>query len=199
MHRKLLLAALALVLAGASASVLAAAAAPPTPTKAPEVRIVTTEGDIVVQLDPKRAPITVKNFLAYVHSGFYDGTIFHRVIPGFMIQGGGFTTTYEEKETRAPIKDEAANGLSNLRGTIAMARQSAADTATAEFFINLVDNRRLDYTGPTNPGYAVFGKVVSGMDVVDKIAKVPTGPVGPLMQNAPQTPIIIKKVVVVNP
>ena len=198
MHRKLLFAALPLVLACVGTAALTAAASP-MQTKAPEVRIVTTEGDIVVQLDPKHAPITVKNFLAYVYAGFYDGTIFHRVIPGFMIQGGGLTVNYTEKTTRAPIKDEAANGLSNLRGTIAMAREAAPDTATAEFFINLVDNRRLDYAGAAQPGYAVFGKVVSGMDVVDKIAQVPTGPVGPLMRDVPQTPIVIKKIVLVKP
>lgn len=196
MSRRLLL--LALPLTFACAGALAAPNPTSAPAKAPEVKLVTTDGDIVVRLDPERAPVTVKNFLAYVRSGFYDGTIFHRVIPGFMIQGGGFTTHYKEKPTRKPIRDEADNGLSNRRGTIAMARGPAADTATSQFYINLVDNTSLDYGGAGRPGYAVFGKVVSGMKVVEKIAKTPTGPAGPFMRNAPQTPIVIKKAVVIQ-
>jgi peptidyl-prolyl cis-trans isomerase A (cyclophilin A) len=164
----------------------------------PEVRIVTSEGDIVVQLNPARAPITVKNFLEYVKSDFYAGTIFHRVIPGFVIQGGGFTAQYKEKKTREPIPNESGNGLSNTRGTIAMARERKPHTATAQFYINLADNTKLD-PRPDRWGYTVFGKVVSGMNVVDKIAAVPTGPAGPFKRDAPQTPIIIKKVVPLKP
>jgi cyclophilin family peptidyl-prolyl cis-trans isomerase len=181
----------------------AVAAPPPAPVpltsapSAPEVKIVTSEGDITVRLNPARAPLTVKNFLAYVKSGFYDGTIFHRVVPGFVIQGGGFTTKYKEKKTRAPIPNESGNGLSNRRGTIAMARESEPHTATAQFYVNLADNAKLD-PRPDRWGYAVFGKVVSGMKVVDKIASVPTGPVGPFKRDAPQVPVVIKKIVLVK-
>jgi cyclophilin family peptidyl-prolyl cis-trans isomerase len=142
----------------------------------PTVVLETTSGPITVQLDPAKAPLTVDNFLKYVDSGFYNGTIFHRVIPGFMIQGGGMDEAMQEKQTRAPIKNESGNGLSNQRGTIAMARTNDPNSATAQFFINLVDNANLDTYGG---GYAVFGKVVGGMDVVDAIAKVPTGRKGP--------------------
>lgn len=166
--------------------------------KAPEVKIVTTEGDIIVQLDPKRAPLTVKNFLEYVKNGFYNGTIFHRIIPDFMIQGGGFTTDYKLKKTRNPIPNESGNGLSNLRGTIAMAREPAPHTAAAQFYINLVDNTQLD-PQPDRWGYAVFGKVISGMDVVNKIASIPTGRAGPLQKDAPQTEVVIKKMVLIKP
>jgi cyclophilin family peptidyl-prolyl cis-trans isomerase len=166
--------------------------------KAPEVKIVTTEGDIIVQLDPKRAPLTVKNFLEYVKNGFYNGTIFHRVIPDFMIQGGGFTTDYKLKKTRNPIPNESGNGLSNLRGTLAMAREPAPHTAAAQFYINLVDNTQLD-PQPDRWGYAVFGKVISGMDVVNKIASISTGRAGPLQKDAPQTEVVIKKMVLIKP
>jgi cyclophilin family peptidyl-prolyl cis-trans isomerase len=166
--------------------------------KSPEVKIVTSEGNIIVQLNPGRAPLTVKNFLEYVKNGFYDGTIFHRVIPGFMIQGGGFTTGYKLKKTRNPIPNESGNGLSNLRGTIAMAREPAPHTATAQFYINLVDNTQLD-PSPDRWGYAVFGKVISGMDVVDKTASIPTGRAGPFKKDAPQTQVVIKKIVLIKP
>jgi len=172
------------------------ASAPPAPVSLapapghPEVKFVTTEGSFVVRLDPERAPLTVRNFLAYVQSGFYDGTIFHRVIPGFVIQGGGFTVKYKEKKARKPIPNESGNGLSNLRGTIAMARETDPHTATSEFYINLADNTKLD-PRPDRWGYAVFGKVVSGMSVIDKIASVPTGPAGPFKHDAPQIPIVI--------
>ncbi len=139
-----------------------------------KVKIQTSMGNIVIELDAEQAPITVKNFLGYVSSGFYDGLIFHRVIKGFMIQGGGFSPDMNQKKTNASIKIESANGLSNDRGTIAMARTNVPDSATSQFFINHVDNDFLNYTGPANPGYAVFGKVIEGMDVVDKIASVQT-------------------------
>jgi cyclophilin family peptidyl-prolyl cis-trans isomerase len=150
-----------------------------TPALATEVVIIETgKGAITVELDEVNAPISVKNFLSYVDQGFYKGTIFHRVIPGFMIQGGGLTAELQTRPTtNAPIKNEADNGLKNLRGTIAMARTGIVDSATSQFFINLVDNKALDHRNASSSGfgYAVFGKVVDGMDVVDKIATVPTG------------------------
>lgn len=139
----------------------------------PRVRLVTSKGTIVVELDREKAPITVSNFLRYVEDGFYDGTIFHRVVPDFVIQGGGFTPDLTRKDTRPPIINESNNGLSNLRGTIAMARTNDPDSATSQFYINLVDNTSLDYA-PDRPGYAVFGRVIEGMDVVDAIAAVET-------------------------
>lgn len=162
-----------------------------------KVKIVTSEGTIVVQLNRKRAPLTVENFLTYVKSDFYDGTIFHRVVSGFVIQGGGYTTDYKLKETRDAISNESGNGLSNLRGTIAMAREPAPHTAVSQFYINLVDNTQLD-PQPDRWGYTVFGKVISGMDVVDKIASVPTGAAGPFKKNAPKTEVVIEKIVVVK-
>lgn len=143
----------------------------------PIVVIETTLGNIEVELDEEKAPVTVANFLSYVDASFYNGTIFHRVIPNFMIQGGGFTASMSQKETKAPIRNEAANGLSNKRGTIAMARTQVVDSATAQFFINTVDNKFLDFRSPTiqGYGYAVFGRVISGMDVVDAISGVKTG------------------------
>lgn len=149
---------------------------PPT-QEHPMVILKTTLGDITIKLFPDKAPITVANFLAYVDSGHYNGTIFHRVIDGFMIQGGGFNRYMLQKPTQAPIKNEAANGLQNKRGTIAMARTSVVDSATSQFFINVVDNAFLDYKSPDPRGfgYCVFGEVVSGMDVVDQIKAVRTG------------------------
>ena len=157
--------------------------------------IETSMGTITVELDDAKAPVTVTNFIEYVKSGHYEGTIFHRVIDGFMIQGGGFTKDMNQKETRAPIKNEAANGLKNARGTLAMARTMVVDSATSQFFINLVDNDFLDYRGPDPRmfGYAVFGKVTDGMEVVDRIAKVKTGFAGP-HQNVPEEPVVIRKV-----
>jgi len=142
----------------------------------PKVLMKTTKGDIVIELFPQKAPITVKNFLSYVDEGFYDGTIFHRVIKGFMIQGGGYTTELHRKSTKPPIKNEATNGLSNKRGTIAMARTMDINSATTQFFINLVDNTFLDHRDntPEGYGYCVFGRVIQGMDVVDAIAEVKT-------------------------
>jgi peptidyl-prolyl cis-trans isomerase B (cyclophilin B) len=141
-----------------------------------KVKMTTNKGDIIIELDSEKAPITVANFLRYSDSGFYDNTIFHRVIDGFMIQGGGFESGMVEKETEAPIKNEAHNGLSNARGSIAMARTSDVNSATAQFFINIADNAPLDYRGdnPQEYGYAVFGKVIEGLDVVDDIKSVKT-------------------------
>ena len=152
-------------------------------------------GTITLELNDEKSPETVKNFVDYATSGHYDGTIFHRVIDGFMIQGGGFTRNMDQKPTRAPIRNEAMNGLKNARGTIAMARTMVVDSATSQFFINLVDNDFLDFTSPTPQGfgYAVFGVVTDGMDVVDAIAKVKTGFNGP-HQNVPDEPIVIRKV-----
>ena len=154
-------------------------------------------GSIALELDDGKAPATVANFERYAKDGHYDGTIFHRVIDGFMIQGGGFTKEMNQKPTREPVRNEAMNGLKNRRGTIAMARTMVVDSATSQFFINLVDNEFLDFRAPTPQGfgYAVFGKVTSGMEVVDAIAKVKTGNVGP-HQNVPETPVVIKKVTV---
>lgn len=159
------------------------------PAWAQKVRLSTSAGDIVVLLDAEKAPRTVANFLQYAKAGHYDGTVFHRVIDGFMIQGGGMKPDLSEKPTRAPIPLEARNGLSNLRGTLAMARTAIPDSATAQFFINVVDNVRLDTYGG---GYAVFGKVVEGMEVVDKIKGVPVGNQAG-HQNVPQQPVTIKK------
>ncbi|MBI5924197.1 MAG: peptidyl-prolyl cis-trans isomerase [Aquabacterium sp.] len=159
---------------------------------AQNVKIATNMGDIVVQLDAAKAPKTVDNFVQYVKAGHYNGTIFHRVIVGFMIQGGGMTPDMKEKPTRPPIPLESRNGLSNVRGTVAMARTSIPDSATSQFFINVVDNNFLDATrSPDGNGYAVFGKVVSGMDVVDKIRKVETTQKGP-HGDVPAQAVIIK-------
>jgi cyclophilin family peptidyl-prolyl cis-trans isomerase len=161
--------------------------------------IETSMGTITLELDDEKAPETVANFVKYAKDGHYDGTIFHRVIDGFMIQGGGFTKDMNQKETRKPIRNEAMNGLKNVRGTIAMARTMVVDSATSQFFINLVDNNFLDFQSPTPQGfgYAVFGKVTDGMSVVDAIAKVKTGFAGP-HQNVPEVAIVIKKISVVE-
>jgi peptidyl-prolyl cis-trans isomerase A (cyclophilin A) len=163
----------------------------------PNVLIKTTQGDIRVELYPEKAPKTVANFLAYVNAGQYRDTIFHRVIPGFMIQGGGFTPQMQEKPTRAPIPLESRNGLKNTAGAIAMARTSDPDSATAQFFINTVDNPNLDYPNPDGNGYAVFGKVVSGFDVVKKIEATPTTTRGPY-SDVPQKPVVIQSITVVS-
>ena len=162
-----------------------------------KVTIETSMGTITAELDDVKAPVTVKNFISYVTSGHYNGTIFHRVIDGFMIQGGGFTKDMVQKDTQTPIRNEAANGLKNARGTLAMARTMVVDSATSQFFINLVDNDFLNYRGPDPRmfGYAVFGKVTAGMDVADKIAKVKTGFAGP-HQDVPVEPVVIAKVTV---
>ncbi len=162
------------------------------------VSMETSLGAIKIELFEKEAPLSVKNFLDYAKSGFYNETIFHRVIPGFMAQGGGFTSDRKQKSTKAAIKNEAANGLKNDRGTLAMARTSAPDSATAQFFINVVNNNMLNRPNPDGAGYAVFGKVVEGMDVVDKIVSVKTQNVNMVFQNLPETPIFIKVVKVLK-
>jgi peptidyl-prolyl cis-trans isomerase A (cyclophilin A) len=165
---------------------------------AQKVRLDTSLGVIVLELDAAKAPKTVANFLEYVKTGHYEGTVFHRVIPDFMVQGGGFDADMNQKPTRAPIALESKNGLNNVRGSVAMARTSVPDSATAQFFINLKDNAFLDAANtPDGTGYAVFGKVVSGMDVVDKIRAVPSGNRGPY-QNVPVTPVVIRKASVEN-
>lgn len=159
----------------------------------PQVLMETSKGNVKLELFAKEAPVSVKNFLAYVTSGFYGGTIFHRVINGFMIQGGGFTTDFTQKQTNGPIRNEAANSLKNQRGTIAMARTGAPDSATSQFFINVVDNDMLNRPNPDGFGYAVFGKVVEGMDVVDRIKAVRTG-VRQGMGDVPVEPVVIKSI-----
>ena len=161
------------------------------------VRMQTNMGTIVLELDSEKAPATVENFVDYAKSGFYDGTVFHRVIPGFMIQGGGFEPGMNQKPTRASIKNEADNGLANDSGTIAMARTSDPNSATSQFFINVKDNDFLNYTSssPQGWGYCVFGEVVEGMDVVQKIEKVATGSKG-MHQDVPTEDVLIEKVTI---
>ncbi|MBR9814210.1 peptidyl-prolyl cis-trans isomerase [bacterium] len=165
------------------------------------VEMQTSEGTIVLALDQAAAPATVANFLAYADDGHYDGTVFHRVIAGFMVQGGGHDETLAEKPTREPIANEANNGLSNQRGTIAMARTNDPHSATAQFFINHGDNSRLDFRSETSYGwgYTVFGRVVEGMDVVDKIAALPTAPMGPFPSDVPQPLVVIESVRRIEP
>ena len=160
------------------------------------ITLKTSKGDIKINLFEEEAPITTKNFLDYIDSGFYKGTIFHRVIPGFMVQGGGFSTDFVQKPTNDPITNEADNQLSNRRGTIAMARTNVVDSATSQFFINLVDNDFLDFKAPTPQhfGYCVFGEVVEGMDVVDAIAAVPTGSRG-MHRDVPTENVVILDVI----
>jgi cyclophilin family peptidyl-prolyl cis-trans isomerase len=160
---------------------------------APSVELVTSMGRIVVELDSDKAPKTAQNFVQYVRDGFYDGTVFHRIIPGFMIQGGGFTPGMEQKSAGRKVDNEAKNGLKNDRGTIAMARTSEPHSASSQFFINHRDNAALNYPSSDGWGYAVFGKVTQGMDVVDKIAKVPTGRRG-AHENVPVEPVVIQAV-----
>ena len=161
----------------------------------PRVELQTNWGTIVLALESEKSPQTVANFLAYVREGFYDGTVFHRVIDGFMIQGGGYTPQWTQKQTKAPIKNEASNGLKNTRGSLAMARTGDPHSATAQFFVNVVDNPFLDYREPTVSGwgYTVFGHVIQGMDVVDRIKAVPTGRSGPFPKDAPQQAVIIER------
>jgi len=187
-----------LAAAGFVALLSATAAAQDKGAAAPRVLLATSMGDITLQLDAEKAPKTVANFLEYVNSGHYDGTIFHRVIGEFMIQGGGFTPDMMQKPTKAPIPLEARNGLKNERGTVAMARTAVPDSATAQFFVNVVDNAFLDQPNARDgQGYAVFGKVVAGMDVVEKIRKVETTSVGP-HQNVPAKPVLIRSASVVK-
>ncbi|MEQ1880125.1 MAG: peptidylprolyl isomerase [Burkholderiales bacterium] len=166
----------------------------------PLVEISTNMGRITAELYPDKAPNTVENFLGYVKSGYFGSTIFHRVIPRFMIQGGGFTSDFVQKPTRDPIVNEAANGLKNEIGTLAMARTRKPDSATSQFFINVADNAFLNYTAPTvqGYGYTVFGKVVEGMDVVMKIAQLPTGRGGPFQSDVPQQEVIIENIKLVE-
>lgn len=182
MLKKLAFAASALLL---STSLLAAT----VDNAKPHVLLTTSMGEVEIELEASKAPISVKNFLSYVDSGYYNGTIFHRVIPGFMIQGGGFTPDMQQKDTQASIKNEADNGLLNTRGSLAMARTSVVDSATSQFFINSKDNDFLN-NGSRDFGYAVFAHVVRGMEVVDKISGVSTTSVGG-QQNVPRTPVLI--------
>jgi peptidyl-prolyl cis-trans isomerase B (cyclophilin B) len=162
----------------------------------PVVEVVTNHGTFAIALDPAKAPKSVENFLAYVDAKFYDGTLFHRVIPTFMVQGGGYDQQYQRKQTREPLPNEADNGLKNTRGTVAMARTSDPHSATAQFFVNVVDNKFLDHQAKDAQGwgYAVFGKVIEGMDVVDKIKDLPTGANGPFAKDAPNSPVVIESV-----
>jgi cyclophilin family peptidyl-prolyl cis-trans isomerase len=185
------------VLALGSVSLAAAQAPAPAAKPNPRVTLDTSKGKIVVELFPDKAPLTVANFLQYVKSGFYDGVIFHRVIPDFMVQTGGFTPGMEQKPTKGQITNESDNGLRNERGTLAMARLSAPHTASSQFFINLKDNRSLDHS-PRGWGYTVFGKVVEGMEVVDAVATVRTTTKGP-HGNVPVEAVTIKKASVVAP
>ena len=163
----------------------------------PKVEFKTSLGDFVVELNPEKAPKTVENFLGYVNSGFYDGTIFHRVINNFMVQGGGFTQDMQQKNTKSPIPLESQNGLNNVLYSIAMARTSIPDSATAQFFINVVNNKNLDYPRPDGHGYAVFGMVIKGSETIDKIKTVSTTRKGPFA-DLPVTPIVIKSAKVIS-
>jgi peptidyl-prolyl cis-trans isomerase B (cyclophilin B) len=180
-----------------------AASSTPTPGKSmsttPQVKLQTNQGDMLIQLDAEKAPKTVENFLTYVREGFYDGTIFHRVINNFMVQGGGFDTDMKQKQTHAPVENEANNGLKNNRYTLAMARTSDPHSATAQFFINVADNDFLNFTSPTPNGwgYTVFGSVIEGSDVVDKMKVVKTGNKG-FHQDVPLENIVIEKATVVE-
>jgi cyclophilin family peptidyl-prolyl cis-trans isomerase len=204
---------LAALLAGLLIASLAAAtpgpvpAAPdfvPAPVPAPvRVLLVTSLGEITLELDAAAAPATVENFLAYARDGHYNGTVFHRVIPGLLVQAGAFTPDLQQKPSRAPVRHEGGNGLSNRRGTVAAARdRGVLESATSQFFFNLVDNPRLDQTAPDDPytaGYAVFGRVLQGLDVIDRIAAVPTGAEGPFAAWVPVVPVVIERVQVLDP
>ena len=180
-----------------AALLLGLAQAPVLAQNAPRVKLATSAGDIVLELAPAQAPKTVENFLQYVQDKHYDGTVFHRVIDGFMIQGGGFLPSLQQKSTRAPIPLEASNGLKNDRGTIAMARTGVPNSATAQFFINVKNNDMLNAPKPDGHGYAVFGKVVSGMEVVDKIRAVPTG-MRNGMGDVPIEPVLIRSATLIK-
>jgi cyclophilin family peptidyl-prolyl cis-trans isomerase len=163
------------------------------------VSMETSLGTIKLELDAGKAPVTVANFVQYAKAGFYNGLVFHRVIPGFMIQGGGYDEKFDERAKQPSIKNEGANGLKNARGSIAMARTSEPHSASSQFFINLADNGFLDHPGRDGWGYAVFGKVTEGMDVVDKIAATPTGPIPPFGRDVPVKAVVIKSVTVAEP
>lgn len=166
----------------------------------PKVLFETTAGNFVIELNAEKAPVTVENFMRYVNTRHFEGTIFHRVIPDFMVQGGGFTVNFEQKDVFDPIVLESNNGLYNNFGTVAMARTSVPDSATAQFFVNVKDNDFLNYSNEANPGYAVFGKVTEGMDIIMEISTRPTGPGGKYkrMSDVPVVPVIIEKVIVLN-
>jgi peptidyl-prolyl cis-trans isomerase A (cyclophilin A) len=194
---KLLLAASLLILPMS----LPAQTATPAAAASPQVLLHTSQGDITLELYPDKAPKSVANFLQYVRDGFYDGTLLHRAIPGYLVQGGLYTRDLQPKRTRPAVASEADNGLSNLRGTLAVARGADPNSGTAQFFFNLVDNRRLDYAGNQSGltwGYTVFGKVVKGMDVVDKIAALPTRPLGPFAGDVPNPLVLIESANVVG-
>lgn len=184
------------LLATAATLLILTCTAPTAFAENPQVTIETNNGPITVELYRDKAPLSVDNFLTYVDEGFYNGTIFHRVIDGFMVQGGGFGGDMKKKSTHTPVKNEADNGLKNERGTLAMARTNDPDSATAQFFINLKDNDFLNHKSKDRRGwgYAVFGKVTAGMDVVDAIATVPTGPGGPFPKDVPQTTVEIESI-----
>lgn len=195
--RRLALILLTALTVAATSAVLADDPAPSSQDKEdPMVVMHTNRGDIEIAVYEDKAPATTANFLKYVRDGFYDGTIFHRVIPGFVIQGGGFTAEYDRKKTRDPIANESDNGLDNNRATLSMARTNDPDSATSQFFINLSDNPPLN-AGRNRAGYAVFAEVTSGMDVVDEIAAVETGSAGPFRQDAPQEPVVIESAEIV--
>lgn len=187
------------VVAQAAKPASAASSAPAAPP--PQVLLHTSQGDITLELYPDKAPKSVANFLQYVRDGFYDGTLLHRVIPGYLVQGGLYTRDLQPKRTRPAIASEADNGLSNVRGTIAVARGADPNSGTAQFFFNLVDNRRLDFVGNQSGltwGFAVFGKVVKGMDVLDKIAALPTRPLGPFAGDVPNPLVVIESARVIG-
>ena len=184
----------------AFAFVLALAAHAAAPAANPQVEVRTNMGNFVIELYPENAPNTVQNFLQYVKDGHYNGTIFHRVIPGFMVQGGGFTPSFQEKATRPPIKNEAGNGLRNGVGMVSMARTFDPHSATAQFFVNVAENPTLDFKAPTQEGYGYtpFGRVTKGIDVIERIVKVPTGPGKPPHQDVPKKPVIIERMHVIE-
>jgi cyclophilin family peptidyl-prolyl cis-trans isomerase len=179
------------------AAVPAAAPAPAKAVGAPRVQVVTNMGNFVVELNSERAPLTVQHFLAYVDQGFYNGTVIHRVIPDFVIQGGGMDTDYKIKPASLTVVNEAGNGLTNARGTVGAARGGDPHSSNSQFYINLFDNANLD-PNPSRWGYAVFGKIVQGMDVVDRIGNVPTGSHGAIKQDVPLKPVIIEKIERIN-
>ena len=204
MLKSLLIALLMIVPLGVAAQAArpapASSGAAPAPA-APHVLLHTSQGDISLELYPDKAPKSVANFLQYVRDGFYDGTLLHRVIPGYLVQGGLYTRDLQPKRTRPAIASEADNGLSNLRGTIAVARGADPNSGTAQFFFNLVDNRRLDFVGNQSGltwGFAVFGKVIKGLDVLDKIAALPTRPLGPFAGDVPEPLVVIEKASVIG-
>jgi peptidyl-prolyl cis-trans isomerase A (cyclophilin A) len=201
MLRAVLASALLVLPAASLAQAAKPATPPPAPVEHPRVAIHTSQGDFTLELYPEKAPKSVANFLQYVRDGFYDGTVFHRVVNGYMVQGGLYSRDLTQRRTRAAIPSEADNGLSNLRGTVAVARGTDPNSGTSQFFVNLVDNRRLDYVGNQSSltwGFAVFGKVVSGMDTIEKIAALPTRAQGPFVGDVPNPLVVIESASVVG-